>query len=420
MQNVHICRLSTAGSDRATGYNMSSKLIRRGGRLFVGWLDAPAEKGQLARIMLGVCDGSTGVLQKTVQLGEGIDNHCGPALALDGSGRLHAIVGAHSGVFLYRWSDAPEDDASWRDPEPLGPGDTYPSLAVDREGILHLAHRERGDRWQLWYRRKRPDRPWEAPVPLAISPVPGYNHFMQSLTVGPTGSVHIVFQFHYAESGRAQDCRGRAAVHLQSDDSGDTWYNEGERCGALPLTIDTMRPIVHRPDGDARQHGLRVGNHVVDAGNHPWFFSSMPGACGGILWRRTDAGWDGIDLASVIPNLNMEGGRSAAISRDAENRIHLMVAANPDGRETSWFDPSLELFYVILNADGGLVSCRQVTGSDASAAHWLPALEQWDWARPQGCCADGFWFAYTRGLNAGGIGGDNKSALQTEVYLGKV
>ncbi|MBL7201443.1 MAG: hypothetical protein ISS56_14985 [Anaerolineae bacterium] len=50
-------------------------------------------------------------------------------------------------------------------------------------------------------------------------------------------------------------------------------------------------------------------------------------------------------------------------------------------------------------------------------AHWLPALEQWDWTRPDVCCADGPWLMYTRGLNAGGIWGDNRNPLRIEVYL---
>ena len=37
--------LSESGSDRATGYNMSSKLIRRDDTLFVTWLDAPIRIG---------------------------------------------------------------------------------------------------------------------------------------------------------------------------------------------------------------------------------------------------------------------------------------------------------------------------------------------------------------------------------------
>ena len=232
--------LSSTGSDRATAYCMSSKIVRRDERLFVGWLDCPREPGAPSRIMLGACDGASGALLVKMQLGEGIDNHCGPALALDSTGRMHLIVGAHSGVFLYRWSDTPEVEASWSAPEPLGPMDTYPSLAAEADGTLHLAHRERAERWQLWYRRKRPGRAWEAPRPLAISPTPGYNHYMQSLSIGPTGSLHLTFQFHYAESGRAEDCRGYAAVHLQSDDGGDSWLNNGATRCSLPARVDQV------------------------------------------------------------------------------------------------------------------------------------------------------------------------------------
>jgi hypothetical protein len=139
-------RLSVVGSDRATAYNVSNKIVRRDDILFVGWLDAPPAPGRLAQVQLGVCDAVTGDHIKTITLGEGIDNHCGPALALDGHGRLHALTGAHHGPFLYRWSDRPGDPASWSDPEALGPADTYPSLAVDAGGTLHLAHRERGER----------------------------------------------------------------------------------------------------------------------------------------------------------------------------------------------------------------------------------------------------------------------------------
>ena len=59
----------------------------------------------------------------------------------------------------------------------------------------------------------------------------------------------------------------------------------------------------------------------------------------------------------------------------------------------------------------------QLTETDNAAANWLPALEQWDWTRPDQKFDNGHWMMYTRGLNAGGIGGDNKSALKTEIYL---
>ncbi len=421
-------RLTSTGSDRATGYNMSNKIIRRADQLFVGWLDAPLAPGLPARIQLGVCD-AAGVLQGTIQLGTGIDNHCGPALALDPTGRLHAIIGAHAGNFLYRYADDPTDPQAWSEPEPLGPADTYPALAASKDGTLHMAHREKGERWQLWYRRKPPGCAWEAPRVMAVSPTPGYNHFMQSLSIGPDGSVHLLFQFHYAESGQAIDCKGRAIVHLQSDDGGASWFNEGQRCDDLPLTIASMRPICHYPEG-----AVRVGNHVVDAENQPWFYASTPSKSGGGLWHRTADGWQNSDLAelaaSLVPeqppahiahfaHLDVGHGRSSSISRDRSGRIHLVLATNPAGQAVRWYDPSLELFYWIIDPSGRLVSLRQVSATDPDTAHWLPALEQWDWAQPQRACMEAPWLLYTAGLNLGGIGGNNANTVMTEVWLGR-
>jgi hypothetical protein len=362
--------------------------------------------------MLGMCDGTMGELQKTIQLGEGIDNHCGPALALDGAGRMHAMIGAHHGPFRYRWSDDPSDEAAWSEPEPLGPADTYPSLAVDAAGTLHLAHREKGDRWQLWYRRKRPGQPWEAPHAMAVSPTPGYNHFMQSLTVDSGGALHLIFQYHYADSGRAEDCTGRAACYLWSNDGGDTWFNEDVPCLSLPLTIETVQPICRYPEG-----GLRIGNHVLDGCDRPWLFASLPDAASGAMWHRTDAGWKALDLATALDGLNVRGGRATSLTRDDQGRIHLILAANPDKQEITWYDPSLELFHLAMDTTGNPLALEQITDTDASLAQWLPALEQWDWTRPEACCKDGLWMAYTRGLNAGGIWGDNRNALYTEVRL---
>lgn len=247
---------------------------------------------------------------------------------------------------------------------------------------------------------------------LAVSPTPGYNHYMQSLTVGPTDALHPTFPYHYAESGRAIDCRGRLAVYLRSDDGGDTWYNEGKRCDALPLTVETARPICRCPDG-----GLRIGNHVVDAQDRPWLYSAMPGTVGGVLWHRTEAGWEGQDMTAVFDPLNVHGPRPTALSRAADGQLHLVVATDPGCQETPWFDPRLELFHLTLDESGAPLGLAQLTDTDPAVARWIPALEKWDWTRPEACRSDGLWMTYTRGLNAGGIGGDNRQTTTTEVYL---
>jgi len=60
--------ISTEGSDRGTGYNVSNRMLRRDGKLLIGWLDAPPEKGDDVRAMLGVCDLETGALQHAFQI----------------------------------------------------------------------------------------------------------------------------------------------------------------------------------------------------------------------------------------------------------------------------------------------------------------------------------------------------------------
>ena len=271
--------------------------------------------------------------------------------------------------------------------------------------------------------KKKQAQNWEPPREIAVSPVAGYNHFMQSYTTdhtGPDGTLHLIFQFHFASdmpSGHAADCRGRAAVHAYSEDGGDTWFNEGTRFED-PLTMETMRAICHDPHGGDGQHSVRVGNHVVDANNQPWFFCSYPGYQSGVLWHRSDAG---MGACGSIPSPQwLEHGRwtrDIAIPRSQRADCTLHLQTHPHKKRCEWFSPELELFYAILDEKGALISLDQLTETDNAAANWLPALEQWDWTRPHQKFDNGHWMMYTRGLNAGGIGGDNQSALKTEIYL---
>ncbi|MFC1452161.1 BNR-4 repeat-containing protein [Verrucomicrobiota bacterium] len=414
MKNTPIM-LSAAGSDRATAYVMSRKLVRQGPRLFVTWLDAPAEPKAPTTIMFAVCDAESGEPLGSFPIGTGIDNHCGAALAIDPEGRLHAVIGAHSGRLSHRYSDAPEDLGAWSAPEPFGPRDTYPSLVVDRDGTLHLAHREghwRADeeRWQVWYRRKRPGRGWEAPRGLVISMYPGYNHFMQTLNVGPAGTLHLSLQFHYTETGDQKDCKGRAAACLHSPDGGDSWYSESAPIENLPATVDDLALVCRH------SHGVSISNAVTDADDQPWFLCSEPGRAAGTLWRRAPGGWENTDLGAVFGQGFHTYTRNACMTRDAAGSLHLVIPGRPDGQETSWGDPGLELWYVKTDHTGRCLGRRQITPPFPEAAHWLPSLESWDWCRPEASPIDRPWLLYTQGLNAGGFG-NNVNMCRTKVLL---
>ncbi|MEZ4677047.1 MAG: hypothetical protein R2932_22785 [Caldilineaceae bacterium] len=66
----------------------------------------------------------------------------------------------------------------------------------------------------------------------------------------------------------------------------------------------------------------------------------------------------------------------------------MVLATNPDGQAVRWYDPSLELFYWIVDPAGNLLSLEQISPTNPETAHWLPALEQWDWAQPQRTCVE--------------------------------
>lgn len=417
-------QLSTKGSDRATAYGMSSRFIRRDGKLLVAWLNAPETTGDPSRAMVGVCDGGTGKLERSFQIGKGTDNHCGPAMVMDGDGCVHLLVGAHHSAFVYRWSDDPTDPKAWSEPRKLEGSSSYPALAVDGAGTLHLAWRDqRGygseQGWTLRYRRKPAGKPWQQSRVLAVSPERGYTHWMQSLTVGAdTKTLDLVFQFHFADSGGAADAWGRAVAHLRSEDEGATWTHENRPLDGQPLTFESTTSAVETERGEDRR-GLGKSNHIVDADGNPWFFCSLPGHSSGVLVHHDGEAWRTIDLAEALENLHIAHGGSTHLTRDVDGRLYFAFYADPDGGKWGWGDPRMELMVATFEADGTSRGVRQVTRNDTEAANWLPALEDWDWTRPERDQTDGPWLMFTRGLNKGGIGGNNRNALHTEVYLTK-
>ncbi len=417
---VDVC-ISKCGSDRGTAYTMSPKVLRRQDAVLLTWLDAPSEPGAESGAMFGVFDAASSDLRGAYAISSALDNHCGPAMVMDHAERVHVVIGGHHTAFQYRWTDAPHDPASWSAPELLGPADSYPGLAVDQEGTLHLVHREQMggymSPWQLWYRRKRPGRDWETPVPLAVSPVLGYNHFMQTLTVGPAGTLHVTFQFHYSDTDRSRDGWGRAAVYLHSENGGDHWYNEDRRLTG-PLTVDQMQPV----GGNAAlpgEKGLSISNHFVDDRNAPWFFSSHPQYPSGLIWHREPSGWQMIDMADRTRGLNIGHGGSTSLARLPSGRVIFLFTADTSGNAWPFGAVGGTLYETVLDATGKLVRTAPLRTADAESSCWLPSLERWDWTAPGRREGDDVWFLYTRGINHSTVeNGRNANASRTRIHLG--
>ena len=218
---------------------------------------------------------------------------------------------------------------SWFLVEKIGEENSYPSLAIDDDGTLHLAYRKKSNRWHMCYRNKRVEHAWEEEIIIATSPTPGYNHFMQSLSVMPDGTLHLTFQFHYAESGLAQDCKGRAVLHIQSLNQGKSWFSS-KQAYEQPITIDSMEAVCTSPNKNLRRHNLRIGNHVppIPKGNGKLsgvcFFTTVPDNPHGRLWYQNQTRWEYINLPKLTSELNVYGGKSTSISRDFEGNVHLV------------------------------------------------------------------------------------------------
>lgn len=401
-------QLSNTGSDRASAYITSNKIVRHNGLIYAGWLDAPGGPGQLAPIRLAIWEEETGKMVADHVLGKAYDNHCGPALAMESTGRLHVMIGAHHNPLLYRWSDDPLNLESWSEPVALGPFATYPSLVVDSQGTLHLLHRHMDERWQLWYRRKPRNAEWEQWVVLAQSPLPGYNHFYQSLVVGPDDSLHVLFQFCYSETGRSADAKSRSVVSLQSTDRGESWVHAGVRLES-PLVPENTTPILHYPEG-----GIRISNLVVDQKRQAWFFANFPEPPYAALYCHDGNGWAVRDVAELLASVSFEGGRESSLSLDRNGCLHLVTATMPKGKST-WYDSGHEIYRAVFSRERKLLSLQQISPQDPSSASWLPALEHWDWTRPDECCFPQPALLYTKGGTAGK--GNNTNTLCSRVML---
>ena len=88
----------------------------------------------------------------------------------------------------------------------------------------------------------------------------------------------------------------------------------------------------------------------------------------------------------VLP-LNMHRPRATALSRAADGQVHLAVATDPMHREVPWFDPALELLRLALGENSAPLRLAQLTDTDPDVARYMPAVEKWDWTRPEVCAS---------------------------------
>lgn len=313
--------LSERGSTRATRYATANKIVTLVGRTHVAWLDS------VSRTVVATYDHGTDAWGATVLVGEGKDNHGGPALTCDSNGFLHIVFGPHGGPFQYCRSARPNDTSEWVKLPDFGQGATYPSTVFDDRDTLHIIYRGGNAPMKMLYQRKPADGPWGPPTTLARAPIKsGYTHYHSALTIAPDQSLHISYDIYH--SGAAKE-----AGHMVSRDRGATWTLADGSPLALPVTPESD-VFFKRAD-----KALKTGGIVCDSKSRPWIIVSGPE-----LWHHDGKAWRTCrpaDLTSPpIADGTSHGADAPAV--DSSDRIYVPVTvaggvavlASSDGART--------------------------------------------------------------------------------------
>ncbi len=354
--------LSTRGSTRGTAYAGSNKVVTVGSRTHCAWLD------YLSATMVRTYDHEKHQWLPAVKVGDGTDNHGGPALAVDSKGYLHIVFGPHHGPFQYCVSQRPNDASSWVPQGEVGDRATYPGLVCDAHDTLHLAYRGGDAPWKLMYQRKPAGGDWTEPRILVEPGVPdGYTQYGNALCLARDGTLHLAYHIY-----DLHPARGKTAGHMMSRDGGETWLLADGTPLEMPVTPQSPGFVEQDPKLD-----LRVGNVACDRDGHPYFvachYEQKPST--GILWRHDGSAWRATDLGEIV-RADHPGGflREGSISFDLRDRLYVAVTVSQRG---GWGDPTNQVLLLTSDDHGGTFSILPVSEPDSNVSNWLVSLEHW-------------------------------------------
>ena len=370
--------LSNQGCGRATGYAEANKIVSTGNMMHVAWLDSA---GEGFSVCVRSYDHRTQTWSPTVVVGDGHDNHGGPALTMDSEGYLHIVYFPHHHAMRYRCSTLPNDSSEWEPETSFGERLTYPTLVCGPDDTLYCTCRRSYEHkpWQVELWKKAKDSEWVQVTTLLSSRHLGYAHFQESLCWSPLDqSLHLACRYHEKSDGKAYG-RLQAIGYLRSNDFGETWTSWKGSKISLPATADDLQPLV--------QGGLEVGR-VLRAGHigvsnvglpHIAYSLEIDGKGEAFLARPDDQGeWHSISLKSFLPDayrnwsMIMPGG----IVFDQKNRMYIVAQIHQAGSAQSWGHPTNEIVRLRGDAKGEDFDCSLLSNSNAGIPHWLPSMER--------------------------------------------
>lgn len=412
--------LSNHGSSRATGYANSNKIVTVGSKTHVAWLDATSE-GFVVRIR--TFDQTRSAWSPPTTVGGAVDNHGGPALAVDGDGYLHIAYGPHAHPMRYRRSKNPNDASEWGDEIEFGKLTTYPTLMVGADNTLYLTCRSADTKTdtyngqvELW--TKRSGEAWAGPRVLVRSRYPGYTHFGESVAWGPDHrTIHLACRIHEINDPKGYG-RIQTIGYMVSYDAGRTWRTSGGEVLDLPVTADTIEVIAS--GGVDRGRILQAGSISVGADGTPYIpYSIQENNTGTCVLARNRHGrrWEQITLNRYLPT-ELDAWQVCYADGafvDSAGQLTVVatiqsVRADERGRTNlvAWGHPTNEIVRFLAPNWASPFTCDLVSGLDSSIPQWLANVER----------STGFNRVEKPNLlyTAGMPGSTNSELLTTRVY----
>lgn len=408
--------LSRLGSGRATAYDPASKIITFGERTHVAWLDSTPEG---FRVRARTLDRSTGEWSATVTVGEAMDNHGGPAMAVDPAGHLHILYYPHHAPMRYRRSVRPNDAAEWEPETQFGATLSYPVVVVAKDGTLLMTARrytegKRPTEAQLW--EKPAGGEWRLRSTLLRSRYPDYAQFGESLAWGPDHqTLHLSCRIYETAEQKNFDA-WQTVGYLRSADAGHTWTKADGTPVTLPVTAETVDVIDH--GGGQSGRSMAAGGIAVSPEGAPYVVHSRTEHDGGRMFVSTPTAagrWSSRGLNAFLPPAWREGGGlylPGALTFSGGGQLVAVVAvAKPpvDVKDGYWGHPSSEIACFRADAGRENFSFSLLSKVDPREPHWLPNIE-----RPTGFnrmpAAPGL--IYTAGAAGGGL----KDILTNKVW----
>jgi hypothetical protein len=296
--------LSEHGSTRATRYAPTNKIVTVDGKTHVAWLDS------ISQTMIATYDHAKATWTTPVKVGDGHDNHGGPALTCDSKGVLHIVFGPHHGPFQHARSARPNDATQWIKLPNFGDNGTYPAMACDDQDALHIVYRGGAMPRKLVHQRRAKDATWTRPKILAEAPIKsGYTHFHNGMSIGPDNSLHVVYDIYH--SGAAK-CAG----HMMSRDRGKTWALADGSPLDLPVTPKS-NAFFKRIDTALKTTGI-----ACDSKGRPWISVNGPE-----IWHHDGKAWRRIEPGKLA-STKLDGGKlggDGPLNVDSKDRLYLIA-----------------------------------------------------------------------------------------------